>query len=110
MPKRVSIHCRICTSPPAQHDCPNIYKNYPSNICIDNNNNYKFKSNRNNRRINAEKTSENNTYLINRINSTTNNDTYLNNHKYMINSSNNIENKNNMKLYSKHWKKTIYIK
>ena len=79
----------------------NNFKNYPSNICIDNNNNYKFKSNRNNRRINAEKTSENNTYLINRINSTTNNDTYLNNHKYMINSSNNIENKNNMKLYSK---------
>ena len=79
----------------------NIYKNYPSNICIDNNNNYKFKSNRNNRRINVEKISENITYSINRINSTTNNDIYLSNNKYMINSNNNLENKNIIKLYSK---------
>ena len=78
----------------------NITKNYPSNICIDNNNNYKYKSNRNNRRINAEKTPENITYSINRTNSGSNNDQNISNiNKYILN--NNIGNKNSINLKPK---------
>ena len=76
----------------------NFVKNYPSNICIDNNNNYKFKSNRNNRKINSEKLPENITYSINRTNSGTN-DGGGNNSKFLLN-SNKIENKNGIKLNS----------
>ena len=64
----------------------NLVKNYPSNICIDNNNNYKFKSNRNNRKINSEKPLDNITYSINRTNSCANNDQGVNNSKFLLNS------------------------
>ena len=78
----------------------NFCKNYPSNICIDNNNNFKFQSNRNHRRIHADKIPGNITYSINRTNSTANNDVNLTNNKCIM-SINNIENKNSLKLQSK---------
>ena len=75
----------------------NIIKNYPSNICIDNNNNYKIKSNRNIRKINSEKLPENITYSINRTNSGTTNDTNTNTN---TNKNPKHENKNVIKLQS----------
>ena len=77
----------------------NFSKNYPGNIRIDNNNNYKYKSNRNNRRINAKKLAGNITYSINRTNSVTNNDQNLSNNKYILN--NHLEIKNSMNLNPK---------
>ena len=77
----------------------NLVKNYPSNIYIDNNNNYKFKSNRNNRKINSEKPLDNITYSINRTNSCANNDQGVNNSKFLLNSYK-IENKSGIKLNS----------
>ena len=75
----------------------NLVKNYPSNICIDNNNNYKFKSNRNNRKINSDKIQDNITYSINRTNSCGNNDPGGNNSKFLLNSYK-IEKRNGIKL------------
>ena len=59
----------------------NFAKNYPSNICIDNNNNFKVKSNRNYKRNNSGKNPENNNnnYSINRMNSAMNKDINRNN-------------------------------
>ena len=78
----------------------NHCKNFPSNICIDNNNNYKFQNNRNHRKINPDKIPGNITYSINRTNSGTSNDINLNkNNKYLLNKD--IENKNNINLQQK---------